>query len=80
MEQFLVIQTVTDQHVANLSCGLLEDASIPVMLEHVTISEGTECASGYRILVPSDHIQTALGLLGRISASRTSAYSTPYVS
>ncbi len=70
MEQFLVIQTVTDQNLANLSCGALEEAAIPVMLEHVTISEGEQSASGFRILVPSHHTQTALGLLGRLAHSQ----------
>ena len=59
MDRFLVLITTTDQRHAEQVCAALEDANIPVMLEHVEIHDGTLRASGYRLLVPSQYSQTA---------------------
>jgi hypothetical protein len=66
MEKFLVLRTLTDQTVANNACAALEDTGIPVMLEHVVIETGDGGASGYRILVPSQFTQSAMGLIDRV--------------
>lgn len=59
MEQFVVVITTTDQPLADRACAALEDAGIPVMLEHVEIHENNFRASGYRLMVPSQFVQSA---------------------
>ncbi len=66
MEKFFVLRTVTDQSLAERICESFEDETIPVLLEHVTLSEGVDSVSGFRILVPSQHTQHALGLVENI--------------
>ncbi|MDC0358343.1 hypothetical protein OAO01_05955 [Oligoflexia bacterium] len=67
MDKFLVLNTITDQALADATCEALEEAEIPVMLEHVTIQNDDSSASGYRILVPSEFTQTAMSLIERVS-------------
>lgn len=62
MEKFFVLKTVTDRVLAEKICDTLENSSIPVMLEHIILSEGESSASGFRILVPLEHTQNALRL------------------
>jgi hypothetical protein len=72
MEQFLVLTTTTEQNLANKTCAALENAGIPVMLEHIEIVEGEDRASGYRVLVPSQFTATAMRL---VKAASTAFYS-----
>lgn len=69
MEKFFVLRTVIDQCLAERICESFEDATIPVLLEHVTLSEGLDSVSGFRILVPSQHTQHALSLVDTIERS-----------
>lgn len=62
MEKYCAITTVTDQNLANRICAVLEDANIPVMLEHVEVVDNYRRDSGYRILVPSGNLRKAIRL------------------
>jgi hypothetical protein len=60
MERFLVLFTTTESRVADASCEALEDAGIPVMIEHVDVLDQGSKIAGFRLLVPSHHSQEAL--------------------
>lgn len=66
MEKFLVLKTFTDQTAANDACASMEDAGIPVMLEHVVIESDGGSASGYRILAPAQFTQSAQAVLSKL--------------
>ena len=68
MEQFLVVTTTTEQNLADRACAALEEAGIPVMIEHIEIVDGKQRASGYRLLVPSQFTQTAMKVVNASSA------------
>jgi hypothetical protein len=73
-DRFLVLTTTFEQALADKTCAALEDAGIPVILEHVQISEregakGGYKASGYRVLVPAPHTQTAMRLVSATSSA-----------
>jgi hypothetical protein len=63
MDQFLIIATLNHHMIANRTCAALEDAGIPVMLEHVEIEEDGISSTGYRVLVPSQHSSAATRLV-----------------
>jgi len=63
MDQFLIIATLTHHMIANRTCEALEDAGIPVMLEHVEIEEDGNSTTGYRVLVPSQYSSAATRLV-----------------
>lgn len=71
MERFLVLTTTTERHQASRACAALEDAGIPVMLEHVEINNDGGSASGFRLLVPAQFTQTAMRL---VSAAGSPVY------
>ena len=62
MEKYCAITTVTDQGLANRICAVLEDANIPVMLEHVEVVDNYKRDSGYRILVLNEKMRRAMRL------------------
>lgn len=68
MEQanFLVITTISDKSLIDRICTTLEDAEIPLMLEHVEIIGGKNSANGVRVLVPEDCTRMAMRLLETI--------------
>jgi hypothetical protein len=73
-DRFLVLTTTFEQALADKTCAVLEDAGIPVILEHVQISErGSKeapyKASGYRVLVPAPLTQTAMRLVSATSSA-----------
>lgn len=70
MEEFVVLTTTTDQHEANKTCSTLETAGIPVLTEHVEITEGSLRATGFRLLVPLQHAQAARKITRHASARR----------
>ena len=72
MDRFLVLTTTTDQPLANKACEALEDAGIPVMLEHIEILSGKTRASGYRLLVPSQFTHTAMKVIDATSVAHIS--------
>ena len=65
MEKFLVLTTTTEQNFAAQTSETLENAGIPVMIEHVEILDGKDLAHGYRVMVPSQHSQSAMQLMAR---------------
>lgn len=79
MERFLVVSTTTEQSLANRSLSVLEEAGIPVMLEHVEIvAHGRRSsASGYRLLVPVDHVHTAMRIIAATSAKHLTQQTAP---
>ncbi|MCB0310473.1 MAG: hypothetical protein KDD42_04525 [Bdellovibrionales bacterium] len=70
VDRFVVITTTSEQVLANKTCQAIEDAGIPVMLDHRQIGSGQRFASGFRVLVPSQHSQTAQ----RLAQATSSAY------
>ena len=66
--QFLVLTTVSDRLLADQMCSVLEDADIPVLLEHVELFEGEEVAFGIRVMVPAPHAQRALGMVDAVTS------------
>lgn len=75
MDKFLVLDTFTDQGMAEVACTALEEASIPVMLEHVTINDELGAVYGFRIMAPANFSQAATILLKRIKISHTAQLS-----
>ena len=73
MERFVVIQTVTDCALAERLCAALEESEIPVMLEHVELSDEGIRVTGYRVLAPSNLSQRATVLAARIAERRMKA-------
>lgn len=71
MEEFVVLTTITDQHEANKTCNALESAGIPVLTEHVEITEGNLRATGFRLLIPIQHAQAARKITRHASAKRS---------
>ena len=65
MDRYVVLTTTTEQNLAKKTCEALEDAGIPVMLEHREIVDGADRASGYRLLVPFQFRQRAQLLADR---------------
>ena len=75
MEKFLVLTTITEQRVANHYCAVLEDAGIPVIIEHVEILDGSLCALGYRLLVPAEFTGAGMRILQNLAQNRASSSS-----
>jgi hypothetical protein len=69
MDQYLVLTTTTEQPLATRACDALEDAGIPLLLEHIEMSSGKHKASGYRLLVPSRFSQRARRLVDIVCSS-----------
>lgn len=59
VESFLILATVTDQALANKLSAALEDAKIPVIVEHIEIRDEDTVGVGYRILAPAQFRETA---------------------
>lgn len=74
-DRFLVLTTTFEHGLADRTCAVLEEAGIPVILEHIQVADRTPDnvpykASGYRVLVPAPHTQTAL----RLATATSRAY------
>lgn len=63
-DRFLCIKVITDQSIADKACNALEEAGIPVILEHLEVGDGDVRALGYRLLTPSTCVQHALKIVG----------------
>jgi hypothetical protein len=63
LEAYLILFTTTEQTLADRTCAVLEDAQIPVMLEHVELIDSGGRTSGFRVLVPSGMSQAAMKLV-----------------
>lgn len=70
MDHYVLLTRISDQPLANKACAALEDAGIPVMLEHVEVTSGATRASSYRLFVPSQFTQTAQRLVSTSSLRR----------
>lgn len=66
MSNFLVLATFSNRQIANRTCEILEDAGIPILLEHVEYVDCDEREFGYRLLVPSDSTQNAMEYIAPI--------------
>lgn len=58
-DHYILLTRISEQPLANKACAALENAGIPVMLEHVEVKSGATRASSYRLFVPSQFTQTA---------------------
>ena len=67
MERFMVLTTTTEQPFVTRATELLEEAGIPVMIEHVEIMDSKNRALGYRVLVPRQYTQYAMQLVDAAS-------------
>ena len=63
MDRFISLTTLGDQTVANSVCSLLEGERIPVMIEHVANADQLPSNAGFRVLVPEQRSQQAMGLI-----------------
>ncbi len=63
MDHYVLLTRISEQPVANRACASLEDAGIPVMLEHVEVTSGGTRASNFRLFVPDQHVQAAQKLV-----------------
>ena len=64
MDKFILLTTTKERNAANRACAALEDAGIPVMIEHEATVEDVDQGEGFRVLVPSQFTQAALKLTG----------------
>lgn len=62
-EHFLALDLTCDEQMAHRKASVLENAGIPVLIEHIHIVEGSLQADGYRLMVPSKFVQNAKRLL-----------------
>jgi hypothetical protein len=83
MDKFEILTTTTEQTLANKTCAVLENAGIPVMLEHVELgdvnsgevekveeeSRSEAKRSGFRLSVPHQFSKTAMRLADVTSSS-----------
>ena len=67
MDQFIVVASFTDHSHADAICGALEAMKIPVIMEHVEISEHRDYATVVRIMVPAEFVQRATNLMRCLS-------------
>ena len=63
--RFIELASTTEQNLVNRACAALENANIPVLIEHVDEQGQYGGQSAFRLLVPHQHSQRAR----RISAS-----------
>jgi len=66
--RYRMLTTLTDRSVVTRSSSVLEDAGIPVMIEHVEMLDGNAQAYGFRMLVPEDHFHRAWHLIRPVSS------------
>ena len=64
MDKFILLTVTSERNIANRTCAALEDAGIPVMIEHEVVSEELDEGAGFRVLVPSQFTQAAMKLAG----------------
>lgn len=87
MERYTLLRSSVDNNEISILAGLLEDAGIPVLIEHISlpyppsaetgypdqsaVRKTDEFVSGYRLMIPSRYSQQALQLAERASSSGT---------
>ncbi len=70
-ERYVSITVFSDPVAADQACSVLEEAGLPVLIQHLEVEGGELKASGYRVLAPANYAQTAMKLLN-LSRSGTS--------
>lgn len=69
MERYTLLRSSVDNNEISLLAGTLEDAGIPVLIEHISLphpsSPSLEPVRGFRLMVPSRYSQQALQLSSR---------------
>ena len=68
-DYFVVLTSISEQQLATKTCEALEEAGIPVLLEHREIVDGPRKATGYRVFVPAQFRQSAMRLASAASSS-----------
>ena len=63
IESFIVLTTVSDQQLANKLCAALEQADVPLLVEHVELIDQGRSRVGYRLLSPSSVRETAMSIV-----------------
>lgn len=63
MEKYREITTITKKPEANRTTAALENAGIPVMIEHVEEKRDDIFIPGYRVLVPLEYSQSAARII-----------------
>lgn len=64
VDKFILLTVTSERTIANRTCAALEDAGIPVMIEHEVVSQECDEGAGFRVLVPSQFTQAAMKLTG----------------
>ena len=62
-ERYVSITVFSDPVAADQACSVLEEAGMPVLIQHLEVQDGNIRASGYRVLAPANCVQTAMRLL-----------------
>lgn len=73
-DHYILLTRISEQPLANKACAALENAGIPVMLEHVEVKSGATRASSYRLFVPSQFTQTAQRVVDFSSTSAVNRF------
>ena len=63
MDRYLEVVTTEDSTSADKSCETLEQAGIPVLIQHVEITTEGTSRPGFTLLVPSQHCNQAQRLV-----------------
>lgn len=74
MDRYVAITTINDHCLANDICAALEGKNIPVLVEHIQLSDEDYEAGGFRVFVPQHFSQASLevlsGLIGKKRARK----------
>jgi hypothetical protein len=62
-ERYVSITVLSDPVAADQACSVLEEAGMPVLIQHLEVEDGAVKVSGYRVLAPANCAQTAMKLL-----------------
>ena len=68
-DKFVCIKVLTSQKLADRACTALEEAGIPVMLQHLEVEEGELRALGFRVFTPTRCVQSASRIVERFQAA-----------
>lgn len=67
-ERFIPVQVTTERAEVERTCAALEASSIPVLVEHISVtsaSDERDAYPGYRILTARSSEQRARAIIGR---------------
>ena len=62
-ERYVSITVISDPVAADQACSILEEAGMPVLIQHLEVEEDGMRASCYRVMAPLSCAQTAMKLL-----------------